>query len=84
VETEVLVGNPVQAPLCPPQIPHYLTWDRTRTAAKGSKRLIKNHKVRQKHDIQNQEFPSMKSRLLIGSMLADRGTVGGGEKGISN
>jgi hypothetical protein len=27
------------APLCPPQIPHDLTWDRTRAAAVGSQRL---------------------------------------------
>jgi hypothetical protein len=26
-------------PLCPPQIPHYLTWDRTPTAAVESRRL---------------------------------------------
>jgi hypothetical protein len=26
-------------PLCPPQIPHDLTWDRTRAAAVGSQRL---------------------------------------------
>jgi hypothetical protein len=26
-------------PLCPPQIPHDLTWDRTRAAAMGSQRL---------------------------------------------
>jgi hypothetical protein len=26
-------------PLCPPQIPHDLTWDRTRVAAVGSRRL---------------------------------------------
>jgi hypothetical protein len=26
-------------PLCPPQIPHDLTWDRTRAAAVGSRRL---------------------------------------------
>jgi hypothetical protein len=26
-------------PLCPPHIPHVLTWDRTRAAAVGSQRL---------------------------------------------
>jgi hypothetical protein len=26
-------------PLCPPQIPHDLTWDRMRAAAVGSRRL---------------------------------------------
>jgi hypothetical protein len=26
-------------PLCPPQIPHDLTWDRTRAAAVGIQRL---------------------------------------------
>jgi hypothetical protein len=34
-ETEVLGENL----LCPPQIPHYLTWARTRAAAVGSRRL---------------------------------------------
>jgi hypothetical protein len=31
--------NPAPVPLCPPQIPHDLTWARTRTAAVGSRRL---------------------------------------------
>jgi hypothetical protein len=31
--------KPVPVPLCPPQIPHDLTWDRTRAAAVGSQRL---------------------------------------------
>jgi hypothetical protein len=31
--------KPAPVPLCPPQIPHDLTWDRTRTAAAGSRRL---------------------------------------------
>jgi hypothetical protein len=31
--------KPAPVPLCPPQIPHDLTWDRTRTAAVGSQRL---------------------------------------------
>jgi hypothetical protein len=31
--------KPAPAPLCPPQIPHYLTWARTRAAAVGSRRL---------------------------------------------
>jgi hypothetical protein len=31
-------GNkPAPAPLCPPQIPHHLTWDRTEAAAVGSR-----------------------------------------------
>jgi hypothetical protein len=31
--------KPVPMPLCPPQIPHDLTWARTRAAAVGSRRL---------------------------------------------
>jgi hypothetical protein len=31
--------KPAPVPLCPPQIPHDLTWDRTRAAAVGSRRL---------------------------------------------
>jgi hypothetical protein len=31
--------KPAPVPLCPPQIPHDLTWDRTRAAAAGSQRL---------------------------------------------
>jgi hypothetical protein len=31
--------EPAPVPLCPPQIPHYLTWARTRAAAVGSRRL---------------------------------------------
>jgi hypothetical protein len=31
--------KPAPVPLCPPQIPHDLTWDRTRDAAVGSQRL---------------------------------------------
>jgi hypothetical protein len=31
--------KPARVPLCPPQIPHDLTWDRTRTAEVGSQRL---------------------------------------------
>jgi hypothetical protein len=31
--------KPAPVPLCPPQIPHDLIWDRTRAAAVGSQRL---------------------------------------------
>jgi hypothetical protein len=31
--------KPAPVPLCPPQIPHDLTWDRTRAAAVGCRRL---------------------------------------------
>jgi hypothetical protein len=31
--------KPTPVSLCPPQIPHDLTWDRTRAAAEGSRRL---------------------------------------------
>jgi hypothetical protein len=31
--------KPAPVPLCPPKIPHDLTWDRTRAAAVGSQRL---------------------------------------------
>jgi hypothetical protein len=31
--------KPAPMPLCPPQIPHDLSWDRTRPAAEGSQRL---------------------------------------------
>jgi hypothetical protein len=31
--------KPAPVPLCPPQIPHDLTWDRTRAAAVGNQRL---------------------------------------------
>jgi hypothetical protein len=32
-------GKPAPVPLCSPQIPHDLTWDRTWAAAVGSRRL---------------------------------------------
>jgi hypothetical protein len=38
-ETEVLGEKPVPVPLCPPQIPHGLTWDRTLASAVGGRRL---------------------------------------------
>jgi hypothetical protein len=31
--------KPIPVPLCPPQIPHDLTWDRTRATAVGSRLL---------------------------------------------
>jgi hypothetical protein len=31
--------KPAPVPLCPPQIPHYLAWDRTRAAVVGNQRL---------------------------------------------
>jgi hypothetical protein len=36
-ETEVLGGNLLPVPLCPPQIPHDHTWARTRATAVGSR-----------------------------------------------
>jgi hypothetical protein len=38
-ETEELGEKPVPVPLCPPQIPHWLTRDRTRASAVGGRRL---------------------------------------------
>jgi hypothetical protein len=38
-ETEVLEESPVPVPLCPPQIPHGLTGDRTRACAVGGRQL---------------------------------------------
>jgi hypothetical protein len=38
-KTEVLGEKPIPVPLCPPQIPHGLTRDRTRTSAVGGRRL---------------------------------------------
>jgi hypothetical protein len=38
-KTEVLGERPVPVPLCPPQMPHGLTWDRTRASAVGGRRL---------------------------------------------
>ena len=38
-KTKVLGEEPVPVPHCPPQIPHGLTWDRTRTSAVGGWRL---------------------------------------------
>jgi hypothetical protein len=38
-KTEVLGEKPVPVPLCPPQIPHKLTWDRTRASAVRGQRL---------------------------------------------
>jgi hypothetical protein len=37
--TEVLGENPVPVPLCPPEIPHGLTWARTRYSAVRGRRL---------------------------------------------
>jgi hypothetical protein len=39
VKTEVLREKPVPVPLCPPQIPHGLTQDRTPASAVGGRRL---------------------------------------------
>jgi hypothetical protein len=38
-KTEVLGEKPVPVPLCPPQIPHGLTWDQTGASAVGGRRL---------------------------------------------
>jgi hypothetical protein len=38
-ETRSTRRKPAPVSLCPPQIPHDLTWDRTRAAAVGSRRL---------------------------------------------
>jgi hypothetical protein len=38
-KTEVLGEKPVPASLCPPQIPHGLTRDRTRASEVGGRRL---------------------------------------------
>jgi hypothetical protein len=38
-KTEVLGEKPVPLPLCPPQIPHGLTRDRTRASAVGGRQL---------------------------------------------
>jgi hypothetical protein len=38
-EIEVLGEKPAPVPLYPPQIPHYLTWARTRAAVVGSRPL---------------------------------------------
>jgi hypothetical protein len=39
-KTEVLGEKPVSAPLCPPQIPHGLIWDRMRHSAERGRRRI--------------------------------------------
>jgi hypothetical protein len=39
VKTKELEEKPVPVPLCPPQIPHGLTRDRTRASAVGGRRL---------------------------------------------
>jgi hypothetical protein len=33
------LSKPPLVPLCPPQIPHYMNWDRTGTAAVASRQL---------------------------------------------
>ena len=38
--SEVLGDKPVPVPLCPPQIPHSLNWDRTRFSEVRGRRLI--------------------------------------------
>jgi hypothetical protein len=38
-KTEELGEKPVPVPLCPPQIPHGLTWERTRASAVRGRRL---------------------------------------------
>jgi hypothetical protein len=38
-ETEVLRKKSALVPICPPQIPHDLTYDRTRADAEGNLRL---------------------------------------------
>jgi hypothetical protein len=38
-KTEILRDKPVPVSLCPPQIPHGLTWDRTRASTVGDRWL---------------------------------------------
>jgi hypothetical protein len=38
-ENRQLGEKPVPGPLCPPQTPHGLTWDRTRASAVKGRRL---------------------------------------------
>jgi hypothetical protein len=38
-ETKAIGEKPVPVPLCPPQIPHGMTGDRTRASAVGGRRL---------------------------------------------
>jgi hypothetical protein len=53
--------KPAPVPLCPPQIPHDLTWDRTRAAAVGSQRLTASAMARPRglHNcVQRSGFPA--------------------------
>jgi hypothetical protein len=45
---EATEEKPVPVPLCPPQIPHGLTRDRTRASAVGGRRLTAGAMVRPK------------------------------------
>jgi hypothetical protein len=42
-EREVLGDKPVWLPLCPPQAPYTLAWDRTQASAVGGRRLTDFH-----------------------------------------
>jgi hypothetical protein len=51
--------KPAAVPLCPPQIPHDLTWDRTRAAAMGSQRLTAWAMARQYRELVFHETKSV-------------------------
>jgi hypothetical protein len=48
--------KPAPVPLCPPQIPHDLTWARTRAAAVGSRRLTTWAMARPRQTFDNRKY----------------------------
>jgi hypothetical protein len=56
-KTEVLGEKPVPVPLCPPQIPHGLTRDRTRASAVRAWRLTPWAMARPIREVYNMKYP---------------------------
>jgi hypothetical protein len=57
--------KPAPVPLCPQQIPHDLTWARTRAAAVGSRRLTVRGVVRPWTHVNTNTMKYYKLRMLV-------------------
>jgi hypothetical protein len=60
--------KPAPVPLCPPQIPHDLTWDRTRAAAVGSQRLTVRAMARPRPRVTSS---ILGPNILLGTLFSD-------------
>jgi hypothetical protein len=66
-KTEALREKPVPVPLCPPQIPHGLALDRTRSSAVGGRRLTAWAMARPIGVVSNltMKFPSVDNLVVM-------------------